>query len=207
MTSGGQEGSGPASRSRRVLIAGAAGLTIGAIGGVVASSVGRSRVDPSARLPDATFEAGDAGAIVDRVAVSGPVMFPRESPRVAVTTWDPGAAADGQRAWDHYGEPGERHPVLGKTGLLALRLTSTHLGCRVPYCESSGWFEDPCHGSKWNSWGEYVGGPAPRGLDRYRSVIRDDGRLVVDLAALIVGPPREPRFNRGEPTGPHCVDT
>ena len=43
-----------------------------------------------------------------------------------------------------------------------------HLGCRVPFCESSKWFECPCHGSKYNGVGEYQLGPAPRGMDRFQ---------------------------------------
>ncbi len=43
-----------------------------------------------------------------------------------------------------------------------------HLGCRVPFCQSSQWFECPCHGSKYNKAGEYRFGPAPTGLNRFK---------------------------------------
>ena len=45
--------------------------------------------------------------------------------------------------------------------------SASHLGCRVPWCQTSQWFECPCHGSKYNRVGEKRGGPAPRGLDRF----------------------------------------
>ena len=52
--------------------------------------------------------------------------------------------------------------------IVALSEKCTHLGCRVPFCQSSGQFECPCHGTVFNRVGEYRAGPAPRGMDRYR---------------------------------------
>ena len=52
-------------------------------------------------------------------------------------------------------------------GIVALYQRCVHLGCRVPWCQSSQWFECPCHGSKYNAVGEKRDGPAPRGLDRF----------------------------------------
>src|SRR5205823_1647382 len=52
-------------------------------------------------------------------------------------------------------------------GLMAVYQKCAHLGCRVPYCASSKWFECPCHGSKYNLAGEYELGPAPNGLSRF----------------------------------------
>ena len=77
--------------------------------------------------------------------------------------------------------------VDGET--IALSEKCTHLGCRVPFCESSGRFECPCHGSKFSRSGEYVAGPAPRGMDRYpTSVNADDGHCVhFSLIADIAG--------------------
>lgn len=199
-----------ASLSRRGFIAGAAGLLIGGVAGARwarhHTSEAGGAVDPAVQLPEATFEAGDVQQLIERVRSDGPMMFPRESPRVAVTIWDPAAQAGGQTAREVYGEEGQRHPVAGDTGLMALSLKSTHIGCAVPYCDTSGWFEDPCHGSKWNSWGEWMSGAAPRGLDRFGSSIAPEGTLVVDLRAHQLGPPRETRFGESEPSGPLCVN-
>src|SRR5512144_121905 len=53
------------------------------------------------------------------------------------------------------------------TRIFALSQRCPHLGCRVPFCESSGRFECPCHGSIYDLGGEWIAGPAPRGMDRY----------------------------------------
>src|SRR5207244_8556666 len=63
-----------------------------------------------------------------------------------------------------------------------------HLGCRVPFCETSQWFECPCHGSKYNRVGEKRGGPAPRGLDRFPLTI-SGGQMTVDTGTIVQGPP------------------
>jgi hypothetical protein len=56
---------------------------------------------------------------------------------------------------------------------IALLARSTHLGERVIYCRSSGWFEDPAHGTKFDRLGNYELGPAPRGLDRLATLVQD----------------------------------
>ena len=50
-----------------------------------------------------------------------------------------------------------------------------------PFCESSGRFECPCHGSIYDLAGEYITGPAPRGMDRYE-VTLDGDNVVVDTS-------------------------
>jgi cytochrome b6-f complex iron-sulfur subunit len=64
-------------------------------------------------------------------------------------------------------------------GYVALYQRCVHLGCRVPWCQTSQWFECPCHGSKYNRVGEKRGGPAPRGLDRFPFII-SGGSVTVD---------------------------
>lgn len=70
--------------------------------------------------------------------------------------------------------------------VVAISEKCTHLGCRVPYCESSNQFECPCHGSVFNRAGELRAGPSPRGLDRYP--LEDDGGLLyIDTGVVIDG--------------------
>ncbi len=88
-------------------------------------------------------------------------------------------------------------------GLRALYQKCPHLGCRVPFCESSAQFECPCHGSVYNVIGEYLQGPAPRGMDRFEISI-EDGRVMVDTGALVDGPPRGELTGPSEPSGPSC---
>jgi cytochrome b6-f complex iron-sulfur subunit len=77
-----------------------------------------------------------------------------------------------------------------KDGYVALYQKCPHLGCRVPWCDTSQWFECPCHGSKYNRVGEKRGGPAPRGMDRFPLEV-SGGSITVDTAttSLIQGPP------------------
>jgi len=68
--------------------------------------------------------------------------------------------------------------------VVALSEKCTHLGCRVPFCESSGQFECPCHGSIFNRAGDFVSGPAPRGLDTYPTEIgEEDGLIYIDTGS------------------------
>ncbi len=90
----------------------------------------------------------------------------------------------------------------------ALYRKCVHLGCSVPHCDTSMLFECPCQGSKYRLNGEYYGGPAPRGLDRFPIAI-EGGNVVVDTGDLQSGPPRGTNTwdKFGEPTGPFCVPT
>jgi len=96
--------------------------------------------------------------------------------------------------------------VDGDMGLMALFQKCVHLGCRVPWCQTSQWFECPCHGSKYNKWAEYKGGPAPRGLDRFPAEIDGDGNFIVNTGALVTGPARTANVLQQQPEGPNCVD-
>jgi cytochrome b6-f complex iron-sulfur subunit len=89
-------------------------------------------------------------------------------------------------------------------GLMALYQKCAHLGCRVPFCEQSQWFECPCHGSKYNYAGEYQLGPAPTGLMRFKVAVA--GQTVsVDTSTIIPGPPRGTNTIHQAPEGPFCV--
>ncbi len=90
-------------------------------------------------------------------------------------------------------------------GLVAIYQKCVHLGCKVPWCGSSQWFECPCHGSQYNRVGEKKGGPAPRGLDRFAVSIAADGTVVVDSGALSKGPAIGVNTTGQEAEGSHCV--
>jgi cytochrome b6-f complex iron-sulfur subunit len=91
-----------------------------------------------------------------------------------------------------------------EAGLVALWQTCPHLGCRVPQCESSQWFECPCHGSKYNRVGEKRAGPAPRGMDRFAMSV-DGGNFIVDTGTAIQGPPIGTNTTGQEAEGPNCI--
>lgn len=89
-------------------------------------------------------------------------------------------------------------------GFMALFQRCVHLGCRVPWCATSIGFECPCHGSKYNSIGEYNAGPAPRNLDRFVVEVRDGDRFVI-RTGTIIETPRAPRASVAYPQGPSCI--
>ena len=89
-------------------------------------------------------------------------------------------------------------------GVVALYQKCPHLGCRVPECKTSQWFECPCHGSQYNRVGEKKGGPAPRGMDRF-GVSVNNGMVIIDTGAVFGGPPIGTNTTGQEAEGPNCV--
>jgi cytochrome b6-f complex iron-sulfur subunit len=99
-------------------------------------------------------------------------------------------------------------PVIAgmEQGFVFLYQKCVHLGCRVPSCTTSQWFECPCHGSQYNRVGEKKGGPAPRGLDRFTPEF-SGGVVTVNTSStgIILGPPIGTNTTGQEAEGPHCV--
>jgi cytochrome b6-f complex iron-sulfur subunit len=89
-------------------------------------------------------------------------------------------------------------------GLVAVYQRCVHLGCRVPWCNSSQGFECPCHGSKYNMVGEYYAGPAPRNLDRFAVNVSSAGKLIIDTGTIIESP-RAPGLSVKYPQGLSCI--
>ena len=92
------------------------------------------------------------------------------------------------------------------TELYALSQKCPHLGCRVPFCDSSGRFECPCHGSKYDLGGEWIEGPAPRGMDRFPLTLdKASGTLTVDTTNVVTGPARGSHRFLTPAKGPSCI--
>ena len=89
-------------------------------------------------------------------------------------------------------------------GWVALYQRCVHLGCRVPWCQSSQWFECPCHGSKYNRVGEKKAGPAPRGLDRF-AILVAGGQMTINTGDIELGPPIGTNTTGQQQEGPLCV--
>ena len=89
-------------------------------------------------------------------------------------------------------------------GLVAVYQRCVHLGCRVPWCNSSQGFECPCHGSKYNMVGEYYAGPAPRNLDRFVVNVSSAGKLIINTGTIIESP-RAPGLSVKYPQGLSCI--
>jgi cytochrome b6-f complex iron-sulfur subunit len=120
--------------------------------------------------------------------------------RAWVTEYPKDALGKGQAVY------GGQAPVFSgmQSGVVALYQKCPHLGCRVPECKSSQWFECPCHGSQYNRVGEKKGGPAPRGMDRF-GVSISNGVLTIDTGAVFAGPAIGINTTGQEAEGPHCV--
>lgn len=188
--------------TRREALVGLAGLVAGAGGAWLVRGLVTQSPFATARV-----NVGDVVDLERRIDADGQVLVDAEQ-LIAIVAWNPSTPYGDGTAANVYGPDGEGHPVTSATtGLMALVLRSTHLRCRVLRCASSGWYEDPCHGSKWNRWGEYAGGPAPRGLDRLESTV-GDGQLVLRLSpiGLIPGPSRDTQVLDEPSSGPSCTD-
>jgi cytochrome b6-f complex iron-sulfur subunit len=99
--------------------------------------------------------------------------------------------------------PAELMPVLA-AGVVVLHQRCPHLGCRVPFCETSQWFECPCHAAKFDRVGEYRSGPSPSGMNLIGASI-ENGRLIVDTGTTFPGRAVGTNTTHQRPEGPACV--
>jgi hypothetical protein len=90
------------------------------------------------------------------------------------------------------------HPV----GLSAI---SPHVGEAVLFCEDAGYFQDIVGGDRFDRFGTYAAGPAPRGLDSVAVKI-EGGEVLVNPDLVSKGLARGTRRPLS-PTGPFCPDT
>ena len=99
--------------------------------------------------------------------------------------------------------PAEVLPLLDE-GVIVLHQRCPHLGCRVPFCESSQWFECPCHAAKFDRAASTAPGPSPRGMALVRASI-ENGRLIVSTDTTISGLPIGTNTTHQAAEGPACV--
>jgi cytochrome b6-f complex iron-sulfur subunit len=115
-----------------------------------------------------------------------------------------GAPSDYEAGTATYYPEGRLYVTKARGDLFALSQKCPHLGCQVPFCESSGQFECPCHGSVFDVAGEWIQGPSPRGMDRYPTTVEHDV-VVVDTDTLEPGPDQGAKQYRTPAKGPSCV--
>ena len=92
-----------------------------------------------------------------------------------------------------------------EAGIVALYQKCPHLGCRVPECATSQWFECPCHGSQYNRVGEKKAGPAPRGMDHFLITVTGSSDVIIDTSYPFPGVPIGTNTTGQEAEGPHCI--
>jgi len=92
-----------------------------------------------------------------------------------------------------------------REGIVVLSQKCPHLGCRVPECPTSQWFECQCHGSQYNRVGEKKGGPAPRGMDHHPATFSPAGDVVIDTGTTVPGAAIGTNTTGQEAEGPHCT--
>lgn len=92
-----------------------------------------------------------------------------------------------------------------EAGVVSLYQKCPHLGCRVPECPTSQWFECQCHGSQYNRVGEKKAGPAPRGMDLFAMQVTPAGDLIIDTGTIFNGMPIGTNTTGQEAEGPHCT--
>jgi cytochrome b6-f complex iron-sulfur subunit len=156
------------------------------------------------RFLNGTWKVLGLALIAEGVWTSYDILNPRPAQGFGSVV-DAGSVADyAAEGTVKYFLSGRFYVTQYKGGLRALYQKCPHLGCRVPFCQSSGRFECPCHGSVYNLIGEYVSGPAPRGMDRFGISISGDGRVQVDTANVVEGPPQGVLSGPTTATGPSC---
>ena len=143
---------------------------------------------------------GKIGDIQAGIKAGGGFFYVPEG-RMGVTEYPKVAIA---KAEDQYGFYEQVTEGLN-AGVVALYQTCPHLGCRVPECLTSQWFECPCHGSQYNRVGEKKGGPAPRGMDRFPMMVTAGQDLLVNTGAVIQGPAIGTNTTGQEAEGPNCI--
>jgi cytochrome b6-f complex iron-sulfur subunit len=72
--------------------------------------------------------------------------------------------------------------VTTDKGIVAHYKVCTHLGCIFQYDTQGKRFACPCHGSQFKEDGEWIAGPAPRGLDRFALEAYDQSDTMVAQA-------------------------
>jgi len=143
------------------------------------------------------LKVGRVGDILADIKAAGGFLYKPEG-RMWITEYPTGSLEKARKIYSTSELAGMEH------GIVALYQKCPHLGCRVPNCNTSQWFECPCHGSQYNRVGEKRGGPAPRGMDRFVMSVTED-ILTVDTGTVIQGPAIGTNTTGQEAEGPHCV--
>lgn len=169
-------------------------LQVSAVTIVGAAAAGCGEDDGGPDIPEGGYDLGPEEDLRAAIADGGGSLYVPEAQAYVVEVPE-----EHREALAEAVDPAAR-PGLD-AGFLALWQKCPHQGCRVPFCESSGWFECPCHGSRFTSFGELRRGPAERGMSYLPMAIEPDS------VRLLPGPVDglEDDVTDVEAAGPHCV--
>ncbi len=145
-----------------------------------------------------TVAAGKIGAIKEGIKQGGGFFYVPEA-RSWITEYPAESIPAAETVYP------ESVLVAMREGLAIISQKCPHLGCRVPDCQTSQWFECQCHGSQYNRVGEKKAGPAPRGMDRHPATISSTGDVVIDTGTVVPGPAIGTNTTGQEAEGPHCT--
>jgi len=141
---------------------------------------------------------GKLGNIQDGIKQGGGFFYAAEA-RSWITDYPPEALPLAQTVY-----PASVLTTM-EQGIVVLSQKCPHLGCRVPECATSQWFECQCHGSQYNRVGEKKAGPAPRGMDHHPTTIAANGDVTIDTGTTIPGAAIGTNTTGQEAEGPHCT--
>lgn len=175
-------------------------VLLGGVGAAAAVCVGcgpeRTITDDSDGETDGLVDLGELQPMLDRMAATGRMYLPNARGYLVVYPADKVAAAK-----EVY--PASIHPSLD-LGVLLLSQKCPHLGCRVPECDTSGWFECPCHFSRFSGVGEFRDGVSTRGMDLIPLVPLPGQRVAADLQHIEQGLGKDVDLTEQEASGDHC---
>jgi cytochrome b6-f complex iron-sulfur subunit len=138
-----------------------------------------TRREFSDKLAYGSFWAAVGTAVLGIVRLFKPSVMPEASSRLKLgrpEEFPPGAARSLE---------GSNVFLLSDAeGVYAISAACTHLGCIVSR-DAEGYFECPCHGSRFEPTGEVTAGPAPRGLDWLEVQQAPNGHLYADTSRSV----------------------
>lgn len=176
-------------------------VVLGGVGAAAAVCVGCGTERPaSTSTTEGTGEPLDLGelqSLLDRMGATGRLYLP--DARGYLVTYPADKVEAAKAAY-----PASLHESLD-LGVLLLSQKCPHLGCRVPECNTSGWFECPCHLGRFSGVGEFRDGLATRGMDVIPLVALPEEHVGADLARIEQGLDKEVDVTGQDAAGPHCV--
>ena len=84
--------------------------------------------------------------------------------------------------------------VHDRDGIYALKGDCPHLGCGFRWNEETGFFECPCHGSRFERTGRLVSGPAKKPLSHLMLTTNAEGEIIADITKSV---PEDFRLTKG----------